>query len=147
MPSHVIQNFSYSEQTACLLHQPHARILYSFTVVIVLSVLRPCHHYHHPPLRTPLKVTYRCLETSQLVVSLVLDEGGENTQETAADRNVAGIEGRRRGWVRRHLRPVRENIVPPILITIDALYESADACPPLKSAVGGIRAIVNLCSV
>ena len=74
---------------------------------------------------------------------------GENTQETADDQNVAGIEdtNRRRGWVHRHFRPVRENIVPPILSTIDALYESADACPPLKSAVGGIRAIVNLCLV
>ena len=72
---------------------------------------------------------------------------GKNTQETAADRNVASMEDRRRGWVHRHLRPVRENIVPPILITIDALYESADACPPFKSAVGGIRSIVNLCSV
>ena len=38
-------------------------------------------------------------------------------------------------------------VVPPALLFIDALYESADACPPLKSAVGGIRAIVKLYSV
>ena len=84
-----------------------------------------------------------------LTISRIFRVGrrGENTQETVDGQDVAGIGGRGRGWIHKHFRPVRENIVPPILITIDALYESADACPPLKSAVGGIRAIVNLCSV
>ena len=33
--------------------------------------------------------------------------------------------------------------LPTIFLAIDALYESADACPPLKSAVGGIRTILK----
>lgn len=30
---------------------------------------------------------------------------------------------------------------------VEALYQSADACPPLKSAFGAITAIVTLCEV
>ena len=73
--SHAIREFWYSEQVAGLLHHPHALVPYSFSVVSTLSVLRPYRHYHHPPLRTPLKVTYRCLEISQSVVFLELDDG------------------------------------------------------------------------
>ena len=47
----------------------------------------------------------------------------------------------------KRLKCLRETCVPPILLTIDALYDSADACPPLKSAVGAIRAIISICMV
>lgn len=33
------------------------------------------------------------------------------------------------------------------LVVVEALYQSADAFPPLKSAVGAIMAIVTLCEV
>lgn len=33
------------------------------------------------------------------------------------------------------------------LVVVEALYQSADAFPPLKSAVGAILAIVTLCEV
>lgn len=33
------------------------------------------------------------------------------------------------------------------LLVVEALYQSADVCPPLKSAVGAITAIVTLCEV
>ena len=40
-------------------------------------------------------------------------------------------------------RNIFRETLPTIFLAIDALYESADACPPLKSAVGGIRSILK----
>ena len=40
-------------------------------------------------------------------------------------------------------RNIFRETLPTIFLAIDALYESADACPPLKSAVGGIRTILK----
>lgn len=37
--------------------------------------------------------------------------------------------------------------ISAFLLVVEALYESADAFPPLKSAVGAIMAIVTLCEV
>ena len=66
------------------------------------------------------------------------DDGYVNTVEGPDKINTVLLQ---------RLYDARKAVVPPILLTIDALYESADACPPLKSAVGGIRAIVKLYSV
>ena len=40
-------------------------------------------------------------------------------------------------------RNVFKETLPTIFLAIDALYDSADACPPLKSAAGGIRMILK----
>lgn len=37
--------------------------------------------------------------------------------------------------------------ITAFLLVVEALYESADAFPPLKSAVGAIMVIVTLCEV
>ena len=40
-------------------------------------------------------------------------------------------------------RNIFRETLPTIFLAIDALYDSADACPVLKSAVGGIRTILK----
>ena len=66
------------------------------------------------------------------------DDGSANTIEGPDKINTVLLQ---------RLYDAHNAVVPPMLLFVDALYESADACPPLKSAVGGIRAIVKLYSV
>lgn len=55
-------------------------------------------------------------------------------EETRRDGRSAGLAAARMG-------------LAAFLIVVEALYQSADAFPPLKSAVGAITAIVTLCEV
>ena len=75
--------------------------------------------------------------------------GGVGSRDGSDDGNANTVAGpdKINTVLLQRLYDARKAVVPPILLTIDALYESADACPPLKSAVGGIRAIVKLYSV
>lgn len=57
------------------------------------------------------------------------------------------IDSRQGSRLRRGFTRARESILPPILLTMDTIYDSADICPPLKSLVGGLRSIVNLTMV
>lgn len=76
-----------------------------------------------------------------------------NDLEAMSDQNLQGTQlvvigdedtdrvGRRAG-----LAPARMGLAA-FLLVVEALYQSADAFPPLKSAVGAITAIVTLCEV
>lgn len=69
------------------------------------------------------------------------DQNLQATQVVAiADEDTRRV-GRRAG-----LATARMGLAA-FLLVVEALYQSADAFPPLKSAVGAITAIVTLCEV
>lgn len=99
-------------------------------LVPILTFSSSLRHYHlHPTSRTVTDL------------EIMSDQVFQETQLVVIGGQVTRRGNRRAGPVSARMG------LAAFLLVVEALYQSADACPPLKSAVGAIMAIVTLCEV